>query len=145
MSTGLFDSIRFTIEKNNIIHPVKIEFQSYDVQEEDLDEILQLDIFRMVQELVSNIIRHAHAAHAVIDLTRTVNEVTLVVSDDGQGCDLLKVQMGTGIINILSRAELYTGRFSTISSPGNGYEFKITLPISGRLRIPLHTLSDYDD
>jgi PAS domain S-box-containing protein len=145
MSMSLFDSIRFTIDKINIIHPVKLEFHSNNVLEDDLDETLQLDIFRIIQELVSNITKHAMASNANIQLIRIANDVTLIVSDNGQGCDLLKTKMGTGIINILSHAELYASRISTNSSPGNGYEFKIVLPISGRMRIPLHTLSDYDD
>jgi PAS domain S-box-containing protein len=145
MSTGLHDSIRFIVDKTNKVHSVKIDFQANGIEEEDLDQTLQLDIFRMVQELVSNIIKHSHATGAIINITRKLNEITLLVSDNGQGCDLLKVKMGMGTINILSHAEPYQSRIATISTPGNGYEFKAVLPADGRQKTPSQMLSDYDD
>jgi PAS domain S-box-containing protein len=145
MNMGLFDSIRFLVDKLNMVHPVKIEFQVNGIDEEDLDETLQLDIFRMVQELINNTIKHAGATGSMISLTRNGNEITLLVSDNGQGCDLLKAKMGMGTINIISLAELYQGIVSTQSSPGKGYEFNVILPLNGRLKPLLHSLSDYDD
>ncbi len=145
MSAGLYDSIRFIIEKLNPVHSVKIDFQANGIEEEDLDETLQLDIFRIVQELISNVIQHSGATSAIINITRQLNKITLLVSDNGRGCDLSKAKIGMGTINILSHAELYQSSVSKLSTPGNGYECKVVLPIDGREIIPLHVLSDYDD
>lgn len=145
MSMGLHDSIRFIVDKINLVHSVKIDFQANGVEEEDLDETLQLDIFRIVQELLSNVIKHSGATGAIINLTRKLNKITLLVSDNGRGCDLLKVKIGMGTINILSHTELYQSTVSTLSTPGNGYECKIVLPTAGRQITPSYVLSDYDD
>jgi PAS domain S-box-containing protein len=145
MSMGLYDSIRFIVDKINLVHSVKIDFQANGIEEEDLNETLQLDIFRIVQELISNIIKHSGAACAMINITRKLNKITLLVSDNGQGCDLSKVKIGMGTINILSHAEQYQSSVSKLSTPGCGYEFKVVLPIDGRQKTTSHVLSDYDD
>jgi len=145
MNMGLFDSIRFLADKLKMTHPIKIEFLVNGIDEEDINEILRLDIYRMIQEMISNVIQHSRATWAIINLTRQGNEITLLVSDNGQGCDLLKARMGTGIINIFSHADLYQRNASPVSSPGNGYEWKVVLPLSGRVQPLSYLLSDYDD
>ncbi|MDP9042117.1 MAG: PAS domain-containing protein [Bacteroidota bacterium] len=145
MRMGLFDSVQFLVDKLKTESPVKIEFQANGIDEEDLDETLQLDLFRIIQELTNNIVRHARATYAIVNLTRQRNEITLFVSDNGQGCDLLKVEMGMGMINILSHAEMYQGRVSTQSTPGNGYELTVVIPLNGRQIEQLNSPSDFDD
>jgi signal transduction histidine kinase len=51
------------------------------------------------------------------------------VSDNGKGCDLEKEKNGVGIINIRSRAELYYGSVTIVSTPGAGFELKVVLPL----------------
>jgi PAS domain S-box-containing protein len=145
MNMGLFDSMRFLVDKTTMSYPIKMELLVNGIDEEDMDETLQLDIYRMVQEMINNIIQHSGAGWAIINLTRQGNEITLLVSDNGRGCDLLKARIGMGTINILSHAELYQSNISPKSSPGNGYEWKVVLPLSGRAQPILHLLSDYDD
>jgi signal transduction histidine kinase len=145
MNMGLFGSVHFLVDKLNMAHPIKIEFQVNGIDEEDLDETLQRDIFRMVQELINNTIGHSGATAAMISLTRDKNEITLLVSDNGQGCDLSKAKVGMGILNVISHAELYQSIISTQSSPGKGYEFKAIISLNSRLNTLLHSLSDYDD
>ena len=142
---GLFDSMRFLVDKTNMSYPIKMEFLVNGIDEEDMDETLQLDIYSMVQEMINNIIQHSRASRAIINLTRQKNEITLLVSDNGQGCDLLKAGTGMGTINILGCADLYLSNISPKSSPGNGYEWEVVLPLSGRLQPILHLLNDYDD
>ncbi|MDP9042530.1 MAG: PAS domain-containing protein, partial [Bacteroidota bacterium] len=67
MRMGLFDSIQFLVDKLKTENPVKIEFQANGIDEEDLDETLQLDIFRIIQELTNNIVRHARATYAIVN------------------------------------------------------------------------------
>ena len=51
----------------------------------DLDEKLQLNIFRIVQEQLNNILKHAKASDATIDLSRQENKIILLISDNGEG------------------------------------------------------------
>ncbi len=124
---GLFDNIKNLLHDLTMIHPIKIEFHQHDIREEDLDEKLQLTIYRIVQEQVNNILKHANASNAVIDLSSEKNRVTLLISDNGEGCDILKEKKGVGIININSRAALNNGYATVISKPGEGYELKVVL------------------
>jgi signal transduction histidine kinase len=129
---GLFDSIKILLNDLIMVDPIKIEFQEVDVNEEDLDEKLQLTIFRMVQEQLNNILKHAKATQAAINLTRLGNEIILLITDNGKGCTNLEPEKGVGIINIRSRAEFYHGKVTIVSKPGEGYALKVVLPLTAR-------------
>jgi len=130
MVMGLAESIEILVDDLTVIHKVRISYHGDNINEEELDDKLQLDIFRIIQEQLNNVVKHANATHASIDLTKKENELILLISDDGQGCDLSEVQKGVGLINITSRAELYQGRVSIKSKPGQGYELKVIVRIS---------------
>jgi PAS domain S-box-containing protein len=130
MVMGLFDSIEILLEDLIAVHAIKIEFQKEGVAEEDLDEKLQLTIFRIVQEQLTNILNHANATCAAINLTKQANEITLLISDNGNGCNILKEGKGVGMMNIRSRAELYHGIVTTVSNPGEGYALKVVLRLT---------------
>jgi PAS domain S-box-containing protein len=132
MIMGLFESIEILLDDLITVHAIKIEFQREGVDEEELDEKLQLTIFRIVQEQLNNILKHANATCATINLTRQGNEITLLISDNGNGCNSLEEEKGIGIINIRSRAELYHGKVTIVSKPGEGYALKVVLPLNGR-------------
>ena len=124
---GLIESINNLVDDLIVIHPVKIEFHEKGIVEHMLDERLQLDIFRIVQEQLNNILKHSKATRATIDLTRQGDELLLLISDNGEGCDTSKEVTGVGLINITSRAESYRGKATVISSPGEGYTLRVVL------------------
>ena len=128
MVLGLIDSIKILIGDLIIIHPIKIELQEVDLGEEGLDERLQLTIFRIVQEQLNNILKHSKATQATINLARQQNNIILLISDNGEGCNILeKGKNGVGNINIKSRADLYHGKVTIVSKPGEGYKLKVVL------------------
>ncbi|MEP7256223.1 MAG: PAS domain-containing protein [Ferruginibacter sp.] len=125
---GLFDNIKNLIEDIQEIDPVKIKFKTSGIDEEYLNEKMQVTIYRIVQEQLNNIIKHAGAALATISLYRHANEIILSVSDNGKGCNLLQEKNGVGIINIKSRAGLFGGIVIIKSKPSLGYELKVVFP-----------------
>jgi two-component system sensor histidine kinase UhpB len=126
---GLFDNIKNLIADTNKTQTVKFKFKEAGIdEEEDLDKHIQRDIFRMVQELVSNIIQHANATIAKIKLYREELSLILSVTDNGNGHPSPPEKKGVGIINITSRAGLYGGTVLVTSKPGKGYTLKVTLP-----------------
>ena len=135
---GLFDNIKNLLKDLILIHPIKIEFHADGINEKEINENLQLIIFRIVQEQLNNILKHADAKHAVINLSRQENEIILLISDNGKGCNILKQTNGVGIINIKSRAELYHGRVAIVSQPGKGYELKVVLPLNDPILLPVN-------
>ena len=97
-------------------------------EEEDLDKHMQLDILRMVQELMKNVVKHAYATIAIITLSRQSGNLILTVADNGKGCKSITEKKGVGILNIKSRAELYGGTVVVNSKTGKGYTLKVVLP-----------------
>ena len=126
---GILDSIRILLDDQVAIHPIKIEFIQDGIDEESLPEKLQVDIFRILQEQLNNIFKHAEATYAKISLTMQDSQIILLIADNGKGNDLLQVSNGIGILNIKSRAESYNGNVTIISSPGQGYELKVVIPL----------------
>ena len=126
---GLVGSIQVLVDDLKATHPLKLQFQSEGIFPEDIPAKMQLNIFRMVQELINNILKHAKATRARIDLNRSNENIILIVSDNGKGCDITKLKNGVGIRNVTSRAELFDGSVNIISTPGDGYEMTITLPL----------------
>jgi len=134
---GLSSCIRTYLDDLIESNPVKITFIEENVIEDELNEKLQLNIYKIVQEQTSNILKHAKANHAKINLSRQPTEINLVISDDGKGCDMSKVKDGAGLMTIKSRTELYHGTVTIVSIPGKGYELKVILPIT--------TISDHNN
>jgi signal transduction histidine kinase len=126
---GLAESIRILVEDVMRINPMQIQFQERGIDPAELSEALQLDVFRIVQEQLNNILKHANASQAQIHLAKTNNTIELVISDDGKGCDIAADNTGVGIMNIMSRADLYQGTVSILSHPGKGYVLKVEFPI----------------
>ena len=132
MVMGLFESIKILLDDLIMAHALKIEFQTTGVDEDTLDERLQLTIFRIVQEQLTNILKHAKATCATINLTMLGKKIILLISDNGNGCDILQEEKGIGIMNIKSRVELYHGSVTIVSVPGEGYALKVVLPLTSR-------------
>ncbi len=96
----------------------------------------ELGLYRLAQESLSNVRRHAHASSAEIRLTYAANVVTLEISDDGVGFevpedpgDLIKMG-GLGLMGIFERARLFGGKAKIVSLPGEGTHVTITIPIT---------------
>ncbi len=130
---GLFDNIRNLVHDLSIIHPIKIDFQSEHINENDLERNLQVTIFRIIQEQMNNVLKHAKASWVSIKLSVVENAVVLNIRDNGIGCDISKEKNGVGIINIGSRADLYNGSATIMSSPGEGYALNVVLPLNDPL------------
>jgi signal transduction histidine kinase len=127
---GLTESINILLDDLAFLNPIKIEFDFKGVDDEYLNEKLRLDIFRMVQEQLNNIMKHANAGSAKISLMQQASHILLCVADDGNGCNWIKGKEGTGIMNIRSRAESHNGTVTILSGPGQGFELKVELPLA---------------
>jgi signal transduction histidine kinase len=133
---GLSESINILLDDLIVIQPLKIEFNKHGIDEKDLSEKIRLDILRIVQEQLNNILKHANASFATITLTQQTSRIMLQIVDDGDGCEILRDSKGVGIINIKSRAESHNGKVRIISKPGEGFELQVELPLSGHRSLP---------
>jgi PAS domain S-box-containing protein len=126
---GMMGSIKMLLEDLAIVHPLDIQFHEDGIDEKELGEKLRVNIFRIVQEQLTNILKHSEATGAVIQLNMRGKQVTLLISDNGKGCDLSEERKGVGIRNIMSRAELCNGAVEIESSPGKGFKLKVMMQI----------------
>ncbi|GAC1439888.1 MAG: hypothetical protein NVSMB63_05690 [Sediminibacterium sp.] len=88
-----------------------------------IDKDTDLILFRMVQEIINNIIKHAAASIITIEITGDATEATVVVSDNGSGFDTEKLKTtgkGIGLQNIFNRAKMIHATVDIKSKPGNG-------------------------
>ncbi len=111
------------------VYPIKIICKMDDALHARMSEKFELDIFRIVQEQLNNIIKHAKASRVTIDLSQNEDDIVLSVTDNGIGFDVNKNADGIGIINIKSRAAFYEGNADFISKPGKGCVLTATFPI----------------
>jgi two-component system sensor histidine kinase UhpB len=86
-------------------------------------------LYRIVQEQLNNIVKHAKAGKAVITLQSDTSQVTMQIEDNGNGFDPTLCRNGVGITNILNRVESYHGTADIISAPGKGCRLSITIPL----------------
>jgi signal transduction histidine kinase len=98
---------------------------------ERLPENIETVIYRVLQELINNIIKHAQANEVTIQLIRESNEFMLMVEDNGKGFDLEKTmqQQGIGLKNITSRVEYLNGQVNYDTAVGKGTTVIIEIPL----------------
>lgn len=101
-----------------------VNYHAIGVTGMSLDQSIAITIYRIVQELVNNTIKHAGATHILVQLHRSEPEklLTLTVEDDGRGfdTDTLKEAAGIGWKNIRSRVEFLKGKIDVTSGINNG-------------------------
>jgi two-component system, NarL family, sensor kinase len=98
-------------------------------QEPALSNEQKINLFRIMQELLSNAIRHSGALHITLQALYRQDTVLLSVEDDGKGFDTATGSGGHGIANINSRVEYLGGQILWHSAPGKGASAMITIPL----------------
>ena len=95
-----------------------------------IDAQLQVAIFNMIKELVTNALKHANAKEIIIQLTAPSEEksIELIYEDDGVGFDLDKVKKGIGINNIETRVADFNGTISINTAINRGTVISISIP-----------------
>lgn len=96
----------------------------------DIDRDMALNCYRIIQELVQNSLKHARAHEILVQITRTDNQLALLVEDDGAGFDPQNTQKGMGTDNVARRAQFLKGELSVQSAKGQGTSTLVTVPIS---------------
>src|SRR5690242_444859 len=122
----------FNILLKNINIENKYEISVYfdpSIQKLNINHDLQLNLYRILQEQLRNILKYAKCKRIEIDLIQHNNYLKMRVSDDGIGFDVHAVKGGIGISNMRRRTELFEGKFELLSSPGEGCQLIISIPL----------------
>ena len=99
------------------------------VEKAKISRDLQLNLYRILQEQLRNIIKYAECETIEVDLIIKSGKLKMRISDDGVGFDVNKVKGGIGLSNMKRRVELFYGKFNIFSSPGAGCELVIDIPL----------------
>lgn len=120
-------SIAETIEE---VQPINIRIDIENIDEVSIQDGQKLMLYRIVQEQLNNVVKHANAANVTVHLEQIDNKVSLVITDDGRGTDLSTDQgQGMGLRNIRNRIELYQGTVAMDSAPGKGFVLDVAFEI----------------
>lgn len=101
----------------------------------DIKPVISLTVYRIIQEAISNVSKHASAANLTVNLEFLNNELKLYIYDDGKGFVVEDIKSrpddmssGFGLLNMKERVELLGGEISINSDPGKGTRLNISLP-----------------
>jgi signal transduction histidine kinase len=132
LKSGLIAAVREFIDKIVSTGLLKIDLQIVGLTNR-LDTTIETVLYRVLQELVNNIIKHANANKISIQIIKhDDNNLNLVMEDDGRGFDTTNIDSfnGIGLKNIISRVEYLNGSVDFDSQPGKGTTVIIDIPLS---------------
>lgn len=107
---------------------VKVDFISLGIIQKDIDLTIQVALYRIVGELVNNILRHSNATELTIQLVGNLENLHLSVEDNGIGFDVIQTSEGIGLSTIAARVRAMEGFFTIDSTIGHGTTIIIDIP-----------------
>jgi len=127
---GLLEAVREFIGHLNGTVPLHIQLHCW--KEIVIPKEKEIHVFRMVQEIIHNTVKHAEARHLHIGISHESNRLLLMTKDDGHGFDAQKAREasgGLGLRSLESRAEILRGTLSIESKPQEGTRYYIEIPL----------------
>jgi two-component system, NarL family, sensor histidine kinase UhpB len=112
------------LSEHTVIKPVFV----YNVINEAIDDDLKLNIYRIIQEQINNIMKHADPKNVNVSVQANGKAITIAVSDDGRGFNTSNKRKGIGISNMINRIKSFNGDVAIKSSPGKGCAVQIKIP-----------------
>ncbi|MFN2452723.1 MAG: PAS domain S-box protein [Pyrinomonadaceae bacterium] len=116
-------------------HGITVDFYSSGLTGERLAPHVEISLYRIAQEALTNILKHARAHHASVILERTSKEISLLIEDDGQGFDADAVletpviNRRLGLLGMQERVALAGGSLTIESAPDSGTTIIVRLPV----------------
>ena len=127
---GLVEALKEEIKVWNQRTPKTTCLHHFEGQLSDLGERTNITIYRIVQECLTNIAKHANAKHVKINVVNDAKKIHLTISDDGNGMDenTVKKHLGLGLIGIRERIQALDGIFYYETAPDDGFRIFIHIP-----------------
>lgn len=128
---GLLKAIKTMAQTISVSNQIQIQVHDHGLQKR-LENSLELTLFRIIQELITNIIKHAHASEATIHLTNHDDVLNIMVEDNGIGFNpkhLSSKTHGMGINSIDKRIDHLNGTMTIESEPNKGTTIIIDIPL----------------
>jgi PAS domain S-box-containing protein len=125
----LSNTLKDLVSEIQIASGILIRVEMEEFEEDQVNENIKLVLYRIVQEQVNNIVKHARAKNVRIKIETKFGEASLIIADDGIGFDANKKSKGIGLRNMASRVKFYNGSLNIESQPGNGCTLEVCIPL----------------
>lgn len=127
--SGFNDIIKSLLETQTEAYKLKYTFTNNGaIQWDTISNKTKIHIYRILQESLQNIYKHANASHVEISFSLKNNVICIIIKDDGSGFDVNKSRKGIGIKNITSRVKVIQGELKIESQKNAGTSIIITIP-----------------
>ena len=125
---GLAKALEDLCDSVRVSGRLAVELQLFGL-EQRLERSVEITVYRIVQELVSNVLKHAQARELSISVTRETGRLSVMVTDDGKGFDPAVAGKGIGLQNVRSRAATLGATVQLDSAPGKGSTVSVECPV----------------
>jgi two-component system NarL family sensor kinase len=127
---GLFAAVRQLCNNINEARQIEVEY-TFTESEKRLNAALEISVYRIIQEILNNMLRHAEATKIIVSLHCINNQIRLKLTDNGKGFDTSKIQESKGIgwKNVFSRVDFLKGHITIKSEIGSGTVIKIRVKL----------------
>ena len=127
--SGIIEAIRYLIDEVTSKSKVRVRFLPI-TEFDRLPPLLEGNVFRIVQEALTNVCRHSQASEVEIKLFHDASTLQIKIHDNGIGFDLEDIEGNQfGVEGIIKRAQLFGGRAEIESAPGGGTKIDVVLPL----------------
>ncbi|MBO9615442.1 MAG: sensor histidine kinase [Dyadobacter sp.] len=119
---GLIDALSDFCEGISASGRLKVTMQAFGFDDKRLDSQVEVVLYRIIQELLNNVLKYADASEAQVQLTWVEKHVSVTVEDNGKGFDIksLEQNKGAGLRNVQARVDYLNGTLDIQSKPGEG-------------------------
>lgn len=125
----LKDSLQELVETVTATNKIHITLDVSQIENLEVNEEVHLALYRIIQEQLTNVLKHAEAKNVAISLKIVDEYLSVKVTDDGKGFDVNKKRTGIGIANMTTRAESLKGRLVVNSAVGLGCVLLVQIPL----------------
>lgn len=139
---GLLPALEVLCEKFSLRTGIKVLFRSHNLEARLMNQ-LETMLYRITQEALNNVQKHAAASEVNVQIIRTPTTINLVIEDNGKGFDPAvtgdtpqysaggTIATGMGLVSMRERAAYFNGTFTVDSTPGKGTDILVEIPLSG--------------
>lgn len=132
---GLVPTLQFLGEKFTLRTGIPVALRTPPA-ETRLPAAIEVALYRVAQEALTNVANHAHAEHVAVELTVTADAVSLAIADDGIGFDVERFRRtpalgGVGLLGMRERVAHFHGRIEIRSRPREGVRISLVIPLDG--------------
>jgi signal transduction histidine kinase len=128
---GLVAAVEYSVQELNRTGKLAMRFYAQDMP--PLETTVAVNLYRILQEIIHNTLRHAEATLLDIKLCMNKKDLVLLTSDNGIGFDYrheAREHNGLGLRNLLSRTEMLEGHMYVETSPGKGTAYRFEIPLT---------------